>query len=141
MVEFVDGNIIAQLGQTDMRLPIQFALTWPSRRPTITPPLDFRKLASLTFDDPDLGRFPALGMAYRAGQLGGSAPCVLNAANEVAVQLHLEGRIACGGIPEILATVMARHDAVANPPIEELRHWDAWGRQAAKEAAGVRIGV
>lgn len=135
MVEFVDGSIMAQLGQTDMRLPIQYALTWPSRRPTTTPPLDFRELASLTFDDPDLERFPALRMAYEAGRVGGSAPCVLNAANEVAVQLHLEGRIACGGIPEVLAEVMERHVPSPDPGLGELREWDQWGRRAAHEAA------
>ncbi|MBI1290961.1 1-deoxy-D-xylulose-5-phosphate reductoisomerase [bacterium] len=135
MVEFVDGSILAQLGQTDMRLPIQYALTWPSRRPTITPPLDFRKLANLTFDEPDMERFPALAMAYEAGRQGGSAPCVLNAANEVAVRMHLEGRIPCGGIAEVLAAVMARHDVSTHPELDDLRQWDQWGRAMATEAA------
>jgi 1-deoxy-D-xylulose-5-phosphate reductoisomerase len=136
MVEFVDGSIIAQLGQTDMRIPIQFALTYPVRRPTITPPLDFRTLSQLTFDEPDLIRFPALRMAYEAGSIGGSAPCVLNAANEVAVKAHLDGEIAAGGIPRLLAAVMERHDPQREPDLEALRHWDRWGRLAAREALG-----
>jgi 1-deoxy-D-xylulose-5-phosphate reductoisomerase len=141
MVEFVDGSIIAQLGQTDMHLPIQYALTYPQRRPTVTPPLKFSRIGSLTFDDPDHGRFPALGMAYRAGQTGGSAPCVLNAANEVAVQLHLEGRIACGGIARILRQVMEGHAVEESPSLESLRRWDAWGREAARRAAELLQGT
>jgi 1-deoxy-D-xylulose-5-phosphate reductoisomerase len=135
MVEFVDGSVIAQLGVTDMSLPIANVLTWPQRRPTTTKPLDFARLGALTFDTPDLTRFPALGLAYAAGQVGGSAPCVLNAANEVAVAMHLDGRITCGAIPRILARVMEQHDAEPAPPLEALRSWDQWGRARAREAA------
>lgn len=135
MVEFVDGSILAQLGQTDMSLPIAYALTYPQRRPTTTRPLDFARLGQLTFLDPDLERFPALGLAYRAGQRGGSAPCVLNAANEIAVALHLKGSISCGIIPRILSEVMDQHEAEANPSIESLRQWDRWGREKARAVA------
>ncbi len=135
MAEFVDGSIIAQLGQTDMRIPIQFALTWPRRLPTITKPLNFAQLGSLTFEAPDHARFPCLGMAYEAGQSGGSAPCVLNAANEVAVAMHLDGRIPCGRIPRIVRAVLSAHTTEAEPTLERLRHWDAWARERAAEAA------
>lgn len=135
MVEFVDGSILAQLGQTDMSIPIAYALTYPQRRPTTTRPLDFARLGQLTFQDPDLERFPALSLAYAAGQRGGSAPCVLNAANEVAVALHLDGAIPCGMIPRILAEVMATHQVEHNPCINSLRQWDAWGREQARSVA------
>lgn len=135
MVEFVDGSIIAQLGRTDMRLPIQHVLTWPERHPAPSEPLRFEELAKLTFDLPDHDRFPALQMAYAAGEAGGSAPCVLNAANEIAVSLHLDGRIRCGAIWRILRSVMDSHTVEAAPPLESLRKWDAWGRARAREAA------
>lgn len=137
MVEFVDGSILAQLGQTDMRIPIQYALTYPRRRPTITPPLDFGKLSQLTFSEPDFARFPCLGLAYAAGQIGGSAPCVLNAANEVAVSLHLSGAIPAGAIARIVGSVMERHESVLGPNLDALREYDAWGRRAAHEAAAL----
>lgn len=136
MVEFVDGSILAQLGQTDMHLPIQYALTYPQRRATVTPPLAFGKLGSLTFADPDHERFPCLKMAYAAGQAGGSAPCVLNAANEVAVQLHLEGRISCGEIARIVRRVMEAHKAETDPDFEALRRCDHWAREEAFRVAG-----
>ncbi|MCC5876750.1 MAG: 1-deoxy-D-xylulose-5-phosphate reductoisomerase [Candidatus Sumerlaeia bacterium] len=135
MVEFVDGSILAQLGQTDMSIPIAYALTYPQRRPTTTRPLDFARLGQLTFLDPDLDRFPALSLAYTAGQRGGSAPCVLNAANEVAVALHLDGMIPCGMIPRILIEVMSEHEPEPNPCISALRQWDAWGRDQARAVA------
>lgn len=138
MAEFVDGSIIAQLGQTDMRLPIQYALTWPARLPTQTEMIDFAKLGSLTFESPDLERFPCLRMAYEAGRAGGSAPAVLNAANEVAVDLHLEGRIPCGGIPRIVEEVLGEHTVEEKPDLDRLRHWDAWAREkAAEKAVGI----
>lgn len=136
MVEYVDGSILAQMGVTDMSLPIAFALTYPRRRPTTTKPLDFARLGQLTFSDPDLERFPALALAYAAGQAGGSAPCVLNAANEVAVALHLAGAIPCGRIPAILEAVMDQHRADPCPDLEALRQWDQWARVKAREASG-----
>ncbi|MCC6548195.1 1-deoxy-D-xylulose-5-phosphate reductoisomerase [Candidatus Sumerlaeota bacterium] len=135
LVEFVDGSVLAQLGPTDMRLPIQYALTYPERFPSQIEALNLGKMGSLTFDDPDHGRFPALSLAYAAGRAGGTAPCVLNAANEVAVQLHMEGRIACGAIPRILRGVMEQHRHEQAPSLEKLQTWDRWGRDAAANIA------
>lgn len=133
MVEFVDGSIIAQLGRTDMRMPIQYALTYPERRDATAPPLDLAALSSLTFAPPDLEKFPCLAMAYEAGRTGGSAPCVLNAANEIAVRAHLDGEITCGAIPKLLQRVMEEHTPQQNPDLNSLREWDQWGRAKAKE--------
>jgi 1-deoxy-D-xylulose-5-phosphate reductoisomerase len=135
MVEFEDGSVLAQMGRTDMRLPIQNVLTWPERRSAPVEPLCFRALSQLTFAPPDHDRFPCLGMAYDAGRAGGSAPCVLNAANEVAVQLHLDGVITCGTIPRILRQVMDLHEVEDAPSLDHLREWDAWGREQARRVA------
>ncbi len=135
LVEYVDGSLLAQLGPTDMRFPIQFALTWPDRLEAPAKYLDLTTISSLHFAAPDLDRFPALRMAYDAGRAGGSAPCVLNAANEVAVALHLAGDIPCGGVPEIVGTVIRAHTPEAAPSLESLRKWDLWGREEARRVA------
>ena len=93
MVEFIDGSIVAQLGVTDMRLAIQYALTYPARKPGCVEPLDLRKLSQLTFEEPDIESFPCLELAYKALKIGGTMPAALNAANEVAVQAFLDGQI------------------------------------------------
>jgi 1-deoxy-D-xylulose-5-phosphate reductoisomerase len=139
MVETVDGSLLAQLGPTDMRLPIQHAFTWPARRAHAMPALDLLKLPPLTFQAPDRERFPCLGLAYRAGQLGGSAPAALNAANEVAVDAFLKGKLSFLGIPATLKKVL---DAFAKRPAaqrrastyEQVLEADTWGRQAATAA-------
>jgi 1-deoxy-D-xylulose-5-phosphate reductoisomerase len=139
MVETVDGSILAQLGPTDMRLPIQHAFTWPMRRAHAMPALDLLKLPALTFQAPDRERFPCLGLAYRAGQLGGSAPAALNAANEIAVEAFLKGKLSFLGIPATLKKVL---DAFAKRPaaqrraatLDQVLEADAWGRQAALAA-------
>lgn len=135
MVEFVDGSVMAQLGPTDMRLPIQHALTYPDRVPSQVRSMAWGKVGTLTFGEPDTSRFPALRLAYAAGKAGGSAPCVLNAANEVAVQLHLGRKISCGAIPRILQQVMDQHEVEPNPSLAQLRHWNEWSRRIATEAA------
>ncbi len=136
MVEFEDRSVLAQLGPTDMRLPIQYVLTYPERLAAEADPVDFARLGSLTFDAPDLERFPCLQMAYDAGRAGGSAPCVLNAANEVAVELHLRGEIPCGAIPRLLRRVMEQHEPESHPPLENLREWDQRTRKQAAALAG-----
>ncbi len=133
MAEFVDGSILAQLGQTDMRLPIQYALTWPRRYPTTTKPLDFAKLRCLDFEEPDLERFPCLGLAYEAGQAGGSVPCALNAANEVAVAAHLDGRIRNGSIYKVLQEVLKKHEKITSPTLHQLEEVDSSTRQEAEK--------
>src|SRR5690606_25297565 len=121
MVEFVDGSMIAQLSTTDMRLPIQNVLTQPVRMPTAVPPLDLARVGRLDFAEPDLGRFPCLGMAYEAARAGGTYPCALNAANEVAVAAHLENQIACGEIARVIRAVLDRHQPVDSPDLGDLR--------------------
>ena len=112
MVEFVDGTVLAQLGVTDMRLPIQYALSYPERWEAAIPGLDFTRPLALDFELPDHERFPCLGLAYRALAGGGSLPAVLNAANEEAVGAFLEGRIPLHRHPRVAsAEVMAAHRA------------------------------
>jgi len=133
MVEFVDGSILAQLSTPDMCLPIQYALTYPDRAGSDRVQTDFAKLGSLTFEEPDLGRFPALNLARRAGEVGGTMPAVLNAANEVAVESFCNCRISFEQISRTVASVMERHQRIAHPTLEEILSADAWARaEAAK---------
>jgi 1-deoxy-D-xylulose-5-phosphate reductoisomerase len=133
MVEFVDGTILAQLGVTDMRLPIQYALSYPERWEAAIPGLDFSKGMRLDFDVPDPARFPCLPLAYRALEQGGSMPAVLNAANEEAVAAFLAGRIPFTAIPESIAEVMDGHPTGALGALEDVLDADAWARRRAGE--------
>lgn len=126
MVEFVDGGIIAQLGTPDMKLPIQYALYYPKRRPLAGKRLDFAKLGSITFEAPDTGNFPGLALAYRACEEGGSLPTVFNAANEKAVSLFLDRKIGFLEIPEIIGASMEAHKRIAHPSVEEILEAEAW---------------
>jgi 1-deoxy-D-xylulose-5-phosphate reductoisomerase len=133
MVEFVDGSMLAQLSTPDMCLPIQYALTYPDRMPNQRVQTNLAKLGSLTFEEPDPERFPALGLARRAGEVGGTLPAVLNAANEIAVEAFVNRRI---HFPEISATVsrtMDQHHVIPQPSLHQILEADAWAR---KEAAG-----
>ncbi len=134
IVEFVDGSMIAQMGVTDMRLPIQNVLTQPYRRPTTLDPLDLAKVGRLDFARPDLERFPCLSMAYDAARRGGTLPCVLNAANEVAVAAHLRGHIPCGAIPRVIAEVLGCHENEEADTLSALRRADGWAREEAERA-------
>jgi 1-deoxy-D-xylulose-5-phosphate reductoisomerase len=133
MVELADGSVIAQMSVTDMRHAIQYALTYPERRPNCTPPLDIAKLSQLTFEEPDLERFPCLGLAYKALGAGGTMPVVLNAANEIAVEAFLAGKIRLDEIAQIIEAVMNEHitDAVAD--LEKVLAVDGETRRAARE--------
>lgn len=133
MVEFVDGMILAQLGAADMRLPIQYALTYPERLETTVPSLDFAQLGQLTFEPPDLKKFPCLTLAQQAAREQGVAPAVLNAANEELVEAFLDRRIRFLDLPNLLAQVVAEHHRVAHPSLEEIVEADRWGREATKE--------
>jgi 1-deoxy-D-xylulose-5-phosphate reductoisomerase len=117
MVEFRDGSILAQLGVTDMRHPIQYALTWPERWSSRLPPLDLPQVGRLDFEAPDTERFPCLGLAYQALRSGGRAPAVLNAANEVAVEAFLRGAIA---LPDIASLVEETLDGLAQGSADSL---------------------
>ncbi len=120
MVEYVDGAIIAQLGTPDMKLPIQYALFYPDRRPMPGKRLDFYELGQITFEKPDVETFTGLKLAYQAMRAGGSMPTVYNAANEKAVGLFLNRKISYLQIPELIADSMAAHKVIANPTVEEI---------------------
>ena len=120
MVEYVDGGIMAQLGTPDMKLPIQYALFYPDRRPMAGKRLDFYELANITFEKPDMETFTGLKLAYEAGAQGGSMPTVFNAANEKAVSLFLEGKIAYLQIAEIIEACMHNHKRIDNPDVAQI---------------------
>lgn len=128
MVEFVDGSIKAQLGAPDMRVPIQYALTYPSRISAQWTEFDILKAGRLNFEAPDLERFPGLGLAWRALEEGGTMPAVLNAANEVAVYAFLEGSIRFVEIPRLVAAAMDAHDTVRTPELSDILEADSWAR-------------
>ena len=131
MVEFVDGSIIAQLSTPDMCLPIQYALTYPERVASSRVQTDFPKIGSLTFEEPDLERFPSLNLARTAGTLGGTMPAVLNAANEVAVEAFCNEEISFTQITETVAQTMKAHLLVKHPSLDQILAADAWARETA----------
>ncbi len=138
MVEFADGSLLAQLGVTDMRLPIQYALTYPERLPTGLRNLNFAELGSLNFQEPDLKKFPSLGLAFEAARLNGSMPAVLNAADEEAVKAFLKGKIDFLSIYKIVEKVVLRHTIVKNPSLQGILQADEWARQEAREMMELR---
>lgn len=131
MVEFVDGSMLAQLSTPDMCLPIQYALTYPERVPSERVQTDLAKLGSLTFEEPDTDRFPALDLARRAGEVGGTLPAVLNAANEVAVEAFVNRQINFPQIAETVRRTMERHELVEHPRLEQILEADTWARAEA----------
>ena len=137
LVRFRDGAALAHLGYPDMRVPISFALTYPERQTTPIPQLDLAGGLTLEFEAPDLEAFPMLGLARRAGELGGTYPCVFNAANEVAVDAFLEGRLPFGGIPEVVEEALAAADGVPARDRDDLVAADAEGRRLAERGVGV----
>lgn len=128
MVEFIDNSVIAQLGNSDMRHPIQFALSYPQRLP-MDNPLDFTTLSQLNFEPMDLKRFKMLQFAYDALEIGGTMPAVMNAANEYAVNEFLNGRISFLEIENIVEHAMSHHDAVQKPDLETILHYDTMYKQ------------
>ncbi|HEY2865701.1 MAG TPA: 1-deoxy-D-xylulose-5-phosphate reductoisomerase [Pyrinomonadaceae bacterium] len=132
MVEMVDGSIIAQMGVTDMRHAIQYALTYPKRRASELPPLDLARLSTLTFEEPDIDKFPCLGLAFDALRAGGTMPAVLNAANEVAVSAFLDHKIGFGDIVEINRSVTEMHEPKAADAIETILDSDRSARVSAR---------
>jgi 1-deoxy-D-xylulose-5-phosphate reductoisomerase len=131
LVEFIDGSLLAQLGVTDMRLPIQYACSYPQRWAALLPSLDLARAGRLEFEAPAFDRFPCLGLAYRALRAGESVPCVLNAANEIAVASFLEGRVGFTDIPQIIERTMDAHAPVAADTLAAVRSLDTWARQQA----------
>ena len=124
-VQYVDGAVIAQLGTPDMKLPIQYALFYPDRRPMPGRRLDFYELAQVTFEKPDMETFYGLKLAYDAQRIGGSMPTVYNAANEKAVGLFLDRKIAYLQIPELIQEAMEQHKVIENPNVEEILETEA----------------
>jgi 1-deoxy-D-xylulose-5-phosphate reductoisomerase len=137
MVEYVDGSVLAQLGTPDMRTPIAYALAWPARMASPSPRLDLARVGTLTFEAPDPDRFPALRVARAALQAGGSQPTVLSAANEVAVDAFLRGRIGFSHIVAIVEDVLAR---VPNRPLHTLDEVGAADAEARREASQLVAG-
>lgn len=133
MVEFVDGSWLAHMGVPDMRIPIQYALTYPDRAATPTRRLDLIRMADLHFEQPDIKRFPSLQLAYEAGRRGGTMPAVLNAANEVAVQHFLAGHLQFMDIPDVVAYVMSCHQAKVVETVTDVLQCDQDARSLTRE--------
>lgn len=136
MVQYRDGSIMAQLGVPDMRLPIQYALTYPTRHTSPWERLDFSKISALTFEKPDCETFLGLKLAYRAGKIGGTMPCVLNAANEIAVEKFLAGKISFLKIYALIEKTMQAHEKILvtkNLSLKLLQEVDAWARDFAQK--------
>lgn len=135
-VEYVDGGIMAQLGVPDMKLPIQYALFYPDRRPMDSGRVDFFKLGQLTFEKPDTETFRGLALAYRAAEAGGTLPTVFNAANEKAVALFLQKKITFLQIPELIESSMEQHKVIADPTVEQILETEASTYEYIKEKFG-----
>lgn len=132
MVEYRDGSVLAQLGRADMRLPIQYALSYPTRWKNTFERLDLRG-KTLTFHEPDLEAFPALGMAYQVGRRGGTLPAVMNAANEIAVLAFLHKKVTYLGIQKIVERVCSEHNVLDNMDLGSILDADTWARRRALE--------
>jgi 1-deoxy-D-xylulose-5-phosphate reductoisomerase len=140
MVEFIDGSVKAQLSMPDMRLPIQYALSYPDRLDNpVLPRIDWTKATGLTFEPPDMAKFPCLRLAIEAGKKGGTYPAVLCAADEVAVELFLQEKIRFLEIPRIVSQVLEEHYGVSHPSLDDILAADNWARQKALECAGGNI--
>ncbi len=131
LVEYIDGSMIAQMSVTDMRIPIQYALTFPERLPTGLKGLDLAAIKQLTFEPPDVAKFPALALAFDVSRRGGTAPAVLNAADEVAVEAFLAGNLPFPGIYKIVERTVLLHKSIGNPSLSDIKEADSWARETA----------
>lgn len=131
MIEMVDGSVIAQMGVTDMKHAIQYALTFPERKTGCLEPLDFVKFSNLTFEEPDFEKFPCLALAFRALKIGGTMTAVLNAANEIAVQAFLDEKIRLSAISQIIEEVLNEHETLPATDLETILRADTWAREQA----------
>jgi 1-deoxy-D-xylulose-5-phosphate reductoisomerase len=136
LVEYVDGSFIAQLSEPDMRLPIQYALTYPERMPAGIKKLDLAAYGALTFEAPDMAKFPALALAFEVSRRGGTLPAVLNAADEVAVGCFLSGKLSFTGIYRLVEKVVLMHKNIKGPSLRDIKEADAWARASAEVLAG-----
>ncbi|WP_026893814.1 1-deoxy-D-xylulose-5-phosphate reductoisomerase [Clostridiisalibacter paucivorans] len=129
MVEYIDGSVIAQMGVSDMRIPIQYALTYPKRKKNSLDSLDFVSIGNLNFERPDTKTFRCLSLAMEALKIGGTMPSVLNASNEVVVQWFLDGKIGFMEIPKFIEDIMEKHNNILDPTIEDILESDRWARE------------
>ena len=136
MVEYLDGSIIGELGVPDMRIPIAYAMSHPEQIPIDVPRLDLAAMGAITFEEPDLDKFPCLRYAYHAGEIGGTLPAVLNAANEVAVDAFLHERISFVDIPRVIKQVMDAHDVKPLTTLDDAINADCWARTDAEKLVG-----
>jgi 1-deoxy-D-xylulose-5-phosphate reductoisomerase len=141
MIELIDGSIIAQMGVTDMRHAIQYALTYPARQAAELPSLDLTTSGKLEFYEPDLERFPCIELAYQALRRGGTTPAVLNAANEIAVAAFLDERIKFGQIPALIRAACEAHSSQPVAEIETVLAADAWAREWVSQKIPEAIGA
>jgi 1-deoxy-D-xylulose-5-phosphate reductoisomerase len=141
MVEFVDGSIKAQLGVPDMKIPIQYALSYPERFPVSYSTMDFVKHSTLTFLEPDFRKFKCLELAYKSLELGGNYPVILNAANEVAVQKFLNNEIRFTQIPEIIEQSLEKFGVSKEPGLDEIFEWDFKVREYLQQSNKVNYGI
>lgn len=139
LVEFLDGSLKAQLGPADMRIPIQYALCYPERRKGLSERLDMARLGTLSFGRVDLSRYPCLGLALESARRGLSYPAAMSAANEVAVDLFMQGQISFAAIPSLVKAVLERHDAVDPASLDVILHVDEWARRECVAASGKSV--
>ncbi len=140
MVEYIDGAVIAQLGIPDMKTPIAYAMTYPERLLLDLPPLDLCRMGQLHFEEPDPERFPCLPLAYRALEHGGTAPAVMNAANEVAVEAFLDRKISFLDIPNLIDMALAEHHLQPADTLHQVLAADAWARQVVEQKVSESAG-
>ena len=140
MVKFIDGSVIAQMSVPDMKGPISYALSYPDRLGNVLPALDLAEIKELTFEEPDMEKYPSLSLTFDALRAGGTMPCVLNAANEIAVDAFLEERIPFTGISSVVSDTMAEHEVLSGETIEEVINVSNWARQKTLEIIDIRNG-
>jgi 1-deoxy-D-xylulose-5-phosphate reductoisomerase len=133
MVAYRDGAVVAQLGIPDMKGAIAYAISYPERLPLKQLIPDFVNIGALTFQQPDLTKFPCLALAFKACEIGGTMPAVLNASNEVAVEAFLDKRISFTNIPELIKNTIEKHSSVKNPTLSDILEADKWGRKTVEE--------
>ncbi len=141
MVELKDGAFLAHIGVPDMRIPIQYAFTYPKRWASPAQAMDFESMGSIHFEKPDMTRFPCLKLAYEAGRQGGTMPAVLNAANEIAVQAFLEGRIGFTRIASLVERVMLKHYGLPHPDLDTILASDAWARRFSSDLISMEVAI
>lgn len=139
MVEFIDGSIMAQIGESDMRIPIQYSLSYPERLNNNFKRLNFSEIKSFTFRQPDTEKFPCLKYAIEAGKTGGTMPAVLNAANEICVQKFLEDKIKFLDIAKIIKKTMGAYELIPNPTLGQILETDKWARKFADSSCGLEV--